>query len=334
MFKNKVSVIIPAFNASKYIGDSIMSILQSTHENIELLIINDGSKDDTGKIVKSFKDKRVCIINNEENEGIVRSLNRGVKIAQGDYIARMDADDISHPNRLKIQLDSLLRNELDILSSRAVTTNKIFKRIIGVELNSDEMKLAFAFFNPVIHPLVFGKAEIFKSNLYDQNYQHAEDYELWSRLILGKIRFQTTNDILLTYRIHDGQISKTKHENQKKIRNFVGLNYIKSTNEAHECKVINRSSSFEDPLNVIENFIKYNFIEVNAISAKFIEKLYIELLLERKINSTTYNLEKIHQIFEKKLAYSSSLRVITRVLKDDSLTNNLMAWRIINRILR
>ncbi len=333
MSKTKISVIMPAYNAGRYIAESIKSILNSNYENIELIIINDGSIDDTEAIVKSFKDSRIHLINNNINQGIVYSLNKGIIEAEGKFIARMDADDISFPNRFTNQLEILISKDLDIISSCAITTNKVSKRFIGIKLNLDELRLALAFFNPIVHPLVMGTAEIFKNNLYDNNFQHAEDYELWSRLVLNGARFHTTSDILLKYRVHAGQISKTKHNHQKITRDSISANYINSVN----VKFLNRQYQIidhTDPFEIIQKFIESEYINTKSLSHLFIDKLYIELALENKIYPSIYNLENFYITLGTMHKPSNSLRLSSKILNGKSLVNNTFTRRLINRIYR
>ncbi|KKU18398.1 MAG: Glycosyl transferase family 2 [Candidatus Pacebacteria bacterium GW2011_GWA1_46_10] len=107
-----VSVIIPAHNAGKFITETIESILRQTYKNLELMIVNDGSTDNTADVIKQFlkKDKRVCWISYQMNRGESAAANLGFFVAKGDYIARMDADDIAHPERIAKQIDFLEKN--------------------------------------------------------------------------------------------------------------------------------------------------------------------------------------------------------------------------------
>lgn len=119
-----VSVILPAFNAEMFLRESISSILNQSLKNIELVIINDGSTDSTEDIIKSFSDNRIVYLKNTINLGIIKTLNKGIDNAKGKYIARMDADDISMPNRLKRQIEVLENDEsIDIVNIKAYILN-------------------------------------------------------------------------------------------------------------------------------------------------------------------------------------------------------------------
>ncbi len=106
----KVTVLMPVYNAEKYLKTAIESILKQTFSDFELLIINDGSTDGSEEIIRSFNDKRIRLFNNEQNLGIIKTLNKGLNLAKGEYIIRMDADDISLPDRLELQVKYMEEN--------------------------------------------------------------------------------------------------------------------------------------------------------------------------------------------------------------------------------
>jgi len=105
MKEPKVTVLMPVYNGEKYLNEAIDSILGQTFKDFKFLIINDGSTDGTADILKSYKDSRIKVTNNEKNIGLTKSLNKGLKMAKSEYIARMDADDISLPTRLQKQVE-------------------------------------------------------------------------------------------------------------------------------------------------------------------------------------------------------------------------------------
>src|SRR4051812_24164992 len=98
-----ITILLPVYNCREYLHEAIISLLSQTFTDFELLILNDGSTDDTEKVIQSFSDNRVVYIKNESNKGLIYTLNKGVTLAKGKYIARMDADDISLPKRLQKQ---------------------------------------------------------------------------------------------------------------------------------------------------------------------------------------------------------------------------------------
>ena len=121
----KISVIMSVYNSDSFVATSIQSILDQTFNDFEFLIYNDGSTDETLESLKSFRDidERISIISSRQNIGLTKSLNKLVQHSKGDILARQDADDISFPDRFKIQYDKLVRNNLDAVYSRAVREN-------------------------------------------------------------------------------------------------------------------------------------------------------------------------------------------------------------------
>ena len=179
----KISVVMPAYNAEKYIGQAIESILNQTYSNFEFIIINDGSNDKTKEVILSYKDDRIIYLENERNSGIVVTLNKGLEKANGEYIARMDADDIAEPNRFEKQIKYLDKNiEIDVLGSGICTFGeniKSKKRLFTT--NADQLKAELIFSSCIAHPTVMIRKNILeKYNLkYDLNFAGAEDYCLW-----------------------------------------------------------------------------------------------------------------------------------------------------------
>ena len=209
----KVSIIMPAYNAEKYIGEAIESILSQTYTDYEFIIINDGSTDKTEKIIRSYDDSRIVYLENEKNSGIVVTLNKGLDYATGEYIARMDADDISINNRLEKQVAYMKKNKKVGLLGTGI-------RVFGTEIqqydrvfttDSKQLKAELIFNSCVAHPTVMIRREILEQNhlRYNEEFAGAEDYCLWWEI--AKVSsIATLKDILLNYRIHSSQITKQK----------------------------------------------------------------------------------------------------------------------------
>ena len=142
-----VTILMPVYNAELYLKRAIESILNQTYKNIEFLIINDGSTDNSLAIIKSYSDKRIVLIENDKNSGLIYSLNIGLKKASGKYIARMDADDISYPTRIQKQCAFMENhNEIGILGTFIQKENK-FKNYSNPNLTSNELKARLIFNN-------------------------------------------------------------------------------------------------------------------------------------------------------------------------------------------
>ena len=209
----KISVIIPVFNAEKYLKSSIDSILNQTEKDIEIIVINDGSTDNSLEILNNLQklDSRIKVIS-RENRGVIESLNEAIKNSSGKYIARMDADDISFKDRLEKQFNYMEKNNLDLCGTSAITINEKGEeigKIIRPENKKEIMKFTILH-NPFIHPSVMFRREIVeKIGLY-KKFKHAEDYEFWTRIVF-KYNVANIQEPLLYYRIHENQITKKKN---------------------------------------------------------------------------------------------------------------------------
>ena len=226
-----VSVIMPVYNGAMYLNEAITSILGQTYSNFEFIIINDGSTDRSEEIILSFSDSRIVYVKNPENYRLIKTLNLGFSMAKGRYIARMDADDISHPDRLLKQVDFLLHNTEFGLVGTGVNLLNSEKKQLLYHTDHSSLKFALAFYCPFIHPSVMIRKNVLEGMdvIFDNRYLHGEDYELWKRLAF-KTKMANIPEFLLDYRIHDAQIS-TQHivfqtELATKIRSEYLLEYF------------------------------------------------------------------------------------------------------------
>ena len=161
-----ISVLMPIYNDEKYIDRAVQSILNQTYANFELLLLLEyGSNESSKKIAYSYKDSRICVIENTKRLGIAESLNVGIRNARGKYIARMDTDDICLKNRFEEQIKCMEKYGLDVLGSSAYINGNRFKRLIRPQ-SQDEITITALFFNPFIHPSVMIRKEtIFSHHL-------------------------------------------------------------------------------------------------------------------------------------------------------------------------
>jgi glycosyltransferase involved in cell wall biosynthesis len=209
--KPLVSIIMPVYNAEKYLAEAIKSILTQTLTNFEFIIIDDGSTDGSLEIIQHFslEDQRVRLIKNDQNLGVADSLNKGIMAARGIYIARMDADDISMPERLQKQTDFLRLNpKLGFCGSWVEAKSESRDMVWEYPISNEAIRCRLLFANSFAHPSVIFSRDLFVKNklFYNRAYETAEDYELWVRALEVT---QATNlgDVLLVYRIHSHQVS-------------------------------------------------------------------------------------------------------------------------------
>ena len=212
----KISILMPVYNGEKYLREAIDSILNQTLKDFELIIINDCSSDDTVNIVRSYNDNRIVLINNKKNLGIAETLNKGIDISKGKYIARMDADDICYPKRLEIQYN-FMENNIDIgmCGSHVEVFTEQTNQIHRCPIKDNEIKVLQIFNSAFTHPAVMIRKSVLKDyNLkYDKFYEGMEDYELWIRI--SKVsKLANIDDILLRYRNHLYQVTKRVSDKQ------------------------------------------------------------------------------------------------------------------------
>ncbi len=182
----EMSVVMPVYNASQYLSEAIESILNQDVKDIEFLIIDDASEDQSAEIVKSYNESRIVFIQNQMNMGVARTLNRGIDIAKGRYIVRMDADDISIPGRLERQLRFMEAHPEIGISGGSVRLFGIgLSTIARVPLDSQEVSAYMHFENPMWHMTVIMRRDLLdKFHLrYDPSFSRSEDYDLWRRAI-------------------------------------------------------------------------------------------------------------------------------------------------------
>ena len=209
---------MPAYNAEKYVAEALQSILDQTFKEFELIIIDDCSSDKTSQIIHSFSDPRIILLKNSKKLGVAASLNLGIASAKGEYIARMDADDISLPRRLENQLEYMDKHPKIGISgafAKIISTpqnRKTWKQPI----NDSEIKALMLFSCPLLHPtVIFRKKTLDEYNLrYNENYQSAQDYELWSRAI-DYVTFGNLPKVVLRYRVHTDAVSHFRSTEQK-----------------------------------------------------------------------------------------------------------------------
>ena len=289
----KISVVMPAYNAEKYIGEAIESILNQTFKDFEFIIINDGSVDHTKEIIREYNDPR-----------IVLSLNKGLDAATGKYIARMDADDIALKNRFERQVEYLDEHkDIGVLGTGICTFGEKIKEQKRVfTTNAEQLKAELLFNSCIAHPTVMiRKSVLQKYNLkYNTEFAGAEDYCLWWNI--AKVsKIATLPDILLDYRIHESQITKKKDvqyynmmDSLMEIR-FKDIGYIGTKEEK-------------------EMFMKYCLGEYESYSEDGL-KTFVDCLDHiRKFNekNTYFNQKKLVKIFELAIIYALNNSVLKK----------------------
>lgn len=200
-----ISVAIPFHNAERYLSYAILSVINQSYDDWELILVNDGSTDDSLEIATNYSklDSRIRVLDDGTNRKLPYRLNQIITESKGTYIARMDADDVMHPERLQKQFNFLNENsDYDLVSTGLISIDnnnivKGFRNINSVFHDFSEVKLSY----PIVHPSVMARIDWYHRNNYSENYPRAEDFELWTRAItIRDFNMAILPDLLLFYR--------------------------------------------------------------------------------------------------------------------------------------
>jgi len=256
MSNKKISVIMGAFNCEKTIQASINSIVNQTYPNWEFIICEDGSVDGSYLELTKFanSEDRIRIIRNDKNMGLTYSLNKCLEFTTGDYIARMDADDIATPERIEMQVRFLEENpSYGLVGCNAYLINKE-KKIVGESLipqTDHDIQICKVFYNPFYHPTVLLRSEILKENKYDESFIYAQDYELWLRILKKNKGFNLSNKMLY-YRVES-----SKNPEKLKIQALNCLRALVKNNEDPNEYYLRDVKSIRAKLPyIIKNYVK------------------------------------------------------------------------------
>ncbi|KAF3983690.1 MAG: glycosyltransferase [Methylococcales symbiont of Hymedesmia sp. n. MRB-2018] len=264
-----ISVLMPVYNAEKYLDEAIQSILNQTFTDFEFIIINDGSSDNSLNIIKKYQqqDSRIVVVS-RENKGFIFSLNEGVSLVKGKYIIKMDADDISLPTRIERQLAFLEEHNLDMCGTAFVRFNQQGEKGLICHPSLDrDIKFSLIFYCAFHYPIM--KTSIFKSLAYDQDCKYAEDYKLWIDVALQGYKIGNTPEVLFKYRQHENQISRQYIEEQKQCAKEISLYYLSQLKEVE-----------------IEKYVAI-FLKESSVDVKIWEKLCKALMKYKQKNNVS-----------------------------------------------
>ncbi len=286
----QITVLMAVNNGESFVAEAIESILQQSFGDFEFLIVDDASTDNSRDVVAGFSDARISLLSNEKQQGLSRSLNRGLDQTKGKYVARMDHDDISHRLRLEKQLEFLeSHQDLDVLGTWARTLGGKKEQIWRYPARDEDIRSELIF-NPV---LVHGSVMLRKSTFdkfklrYDPKISRAQDYELWTRAA-AKVRFANIPSVLLEYRIHDDQVGKQHGGEQQKVAASVRAKQLKSlglTPSRKELELHNRISRWELPKENAElRALKDWFLKLSAanLATNTLPRTAFERALEKR----------------------------------------------------
>lgn len=224
-----ISVVMPCYNAAPWLDAAIESILKQSHGELELLAVDDGSTDTTPEILAraARRDPRVRVLGGGANAGIVAALNRGLDQAQGTYIARMDADDISLPRRFERQLGFLEATGIDLCGSWCTEFSYGVPHVVRWPHSEAMLRTAMLFQNGICHPTLMAKRTVFGKLRYREDYRLAEDYDLYARAYRD-FRLANVPEILLRYRRHPGQATQARREAMESVTRRIRLEVLQA----------------------------------------------------------------------------------------------------------
>ncbi|MBH8251299.1 glycosyltransferase family 2 protein [Acinetobacter baumannii] len=220
-----ITVLIPVYNVEAYVEKAITSICNQTYRNLQIIIIDDCSTDNTVSVVEKLTkiDNRILLLKNNINSKIVKTLNFGLKYAKGDYIARMDGDDTCTPERLEKQLKFLLENpEYSLVGSHVNTIDENDVLIGKLEMPTDQSSISknLKYSSPVLH-IWLAKSEVYKKLEGYREIPGAEDYDFLLRMYTENFKFTNLNSFEYSVRIRDGNTTSTIGFNQRLMSNYV-----------------------------------------------------------------------------------------------------------------
>lgn len=291
--------LLPVYNGEDFIRETIESILSQTFKDFELLIIDDGSTDNTHNIINEIQDSRIKLVKNADNLGLIRTLNKGLKLSKGKYILRIDADDICYPSRLEKQISYMEKNDDIVIcggNAKFVYDNK--SNVWSPPTRFLDCKTHLLFGNCFVHSSIVLRRSFFEKYdyKYELAYKHAEDFALWNKIVRNKFKVANIKDVLVDYRIHDNNISSyaeaAEQERFKVLSSIYEKNFVKYSDKVTEeilyCHF--KFSSFERDscvknlnLNVLFVFylclIKNSFFK-NDFSIMYFKKQIIYLIIK------------------------------------------------------
>lgn len=269
--KDLVSVIMPVCNNEKYLRGSIESILNQSYKNIELLILDDGSKDKSLRIIEEYalNNKNIRIIS-RENKGVSHSIDELIKYSKGDYLARMSGDDISYENRIEIQLEYMKKNNhLDLLGSFVdveltdykneddrIMCEKIFN--FKIDKNNPGIKILSG--NRICHGTFFGKMDVFRKIKYNCKLKNVEDVEFILKLLNEKYNIGIIEKKLYLNRISSSFVHEQKNfnDNCNKETLMCKIDFIKNNLKGRKIIVIGTCKMSKELYNILKNNMNFS----------------------------------------------------------------------------
>lgn len=321
------SLVMPVYNAMPYLEQAIESIICQDFESIEFIIIDDGSTDNSLDFLLQVKDPRIKIIINKQNLGMTFSLNKGISNATGNYITRLDADDISTENRFMLQFEYLKENKhIKLLGGNANVideSNNIVRSSNKMQYCNEELKWLLFFINPFIHSTTtFSREILTNNNLKYLNHSGADDYKLWTEISkFGEI--QIIPEEFCKYRIHGNNMTITKQNEMKEAHILISNEYM---------QFFNFKFSLIETTEMI-NLFKRRSNNIEKARLPYSIKNYFNLI--KTFSNTISNNKSINKEIEKILSQTKDLSIrekIKIIFLNRDLIFQTLATKIKNRL--
>ena len=295
-----ISVALPVYNGERYLAEAIESILAQTYTDFELIIIDDGSTDNTLQILRMYqiRDPRIRLIA-RENRNLATTLNDIVDVARGQWIASMDRDDISLPQRFERQLEWLEQTGADICGSWVQVFGTADKRTLKHPQSDVAIKMEMLFSSPFAHPTVMMNTGLIKQLRYDKAWEKCEDYDLWERAVHAGWKMTNVQEVLLLYRQHVTQITAATFTHNQILSQKIKRRYH-----------LFLFASLKFPLSWIDEIMKFRDVPTSNPNMHVVDAAFNALLLCNEGEAREVIFDHVTRLYFRVAA--NSTQVVTR----------------------
>ncbi len=291
-----VSVLLPVFNGGKYIEASVQSILGQTFTDFEFIIIDDGSTDQTQAVLQQFRSDHRVILVSRENRGLVETLNEGIRMARGHWIARMDADDVALPHRLLAQVRWSEDTGADICGSWVKFFGGSDQRVLRHPQSDQAIKMALMFGTVFAHPTVLMKTALARQLYYDGRWEKCEDYDLWERAARLNCTMTNVPEVLLLYRQHDSQVSHRDFLRQQELTHRIRRRYSEFVFD-----------SLGLPRKLLDEMLKIREVVVPPVDMQLVDRAFVALLQASQGEARAVVLDHLTRLYYRVAAQSPGI---------------------------
>lgn len=273
----KISIVMTTYNSSAYLDECIQSVLNQSFKNFEFIIVDDGSTDSSVGIIEQYKDNRIRLFKNPHN--FVESLNTGMQIATGKYIARMDSDDIMVGHRLDTQYDYMEAHPEISVCGSWIKTFGLEEKVYALPENNEMLISNMLTGNPLCNPSVMIRKQcldrLFKNNskIYHPAFRYAEDYKLWCDLVMDGAKISNIQEVLLYYRCSAQQITAQHAKEMEKLSKKIQATYF--TYVTH--KLAQQNPAYYEVINAIIKLCNKNILSFRH-ALQVVKPIYINHL--------------------------------------------------------